>query len=213
MGIVASRLIEHHYRPTIVLTENEGKLTGSARTVGDFNVYEAINSCAHLLEQFGGHQHAAGLTLLLENFESFSSAFDAHVQENLQFEDEVEELVIDQEISFSELFLSGESIFQVPRIVKMQDQMEPFGPQNNQPVFLTRNVYSKSFRLLKDAHLKLEVTDVDSNITLSAIGFNMPDKVDLVADGCSFDIVYTLETNTWNNRTTLQLMVKDIREN
>lgn len=212
VGIVASRLIEHHYRPTIVLTESNGKITGSARTAGDFNVYEAIAACDHLLEQFGGHQHAAGLTLQSANLEAFRLAFEKEVGDRIHHSDETEELVIDHEVRFSDMFLFGESVFQLPRLVKMQDQMEPFGPGNQQPVFCIRSAYAQSYRVLKDAHLKIDILDPVSGITLSAIAFNMADKEDLIAPGCAFDCVFTLETNTWNDRTTLQLMVKDLRE-
>ncbi len=212
VGIVASRLIEHHYRPTIVLTESKGKITGSARTAGDFNVYEAILACDHLLEQFGGHQHAAGLTLDYSNLEAFKVAFEKEVVERMTTEFETEELMIDHEVDFSDLFLSGESTYQVPRIVKMQDQMEPFGPQNQQPLFCIRSVYAQNFKVLKDAHLKIDITDPVSGITLPAIAFNMAEKADLLAPGCAFDCAFTLETNTWNDRSSLQLQVRDIRE-
>ena len=212
VGIVASRLIEHHYRPTVVLTESKGKITGSARTAGDFNVYEAILACDHLLEQFGGHQHAAGLTLDHSNLDAFKEAFELEVVKRMTTEFESEELTIDHEVSFSDLFLSGESVYQVPRLLKMQDQMEPFGPHNQQPVFCIRSVYAQNFRVLKDAHLKIDITDPVSGITLPAIAFNMADKADLLAPGCAFDCVFTLETNTWNDRTSLQLQVKDLRE-
>lgn len=212
VGIVASRLIEHHYRPTIVLTENKGEATGSARSVSGFNVYEAITSCEHLLTQYGGHQHAAGLTLPLENITSFREHFDAYVQKNIQPLDEVEDLVIDLEIAASNLFLAGESALQVPRIYRMLEQMEPFGPGNDKPVFCIRNAYASKQRILKEAHLKFDLVDPVSGIELSAIGFNMADKADLIASGCAFDCAFTLETNTWQNRTTLQIQVRDIRE-
>lgn len=212
VGIVASRLIEHHYRPTIVLTENKGEATGSARSVSGFNVYEAITSCEHLLTQYGGHQHAAGLSLPLENIDLFREHFDAYVQQHIQPLDELEELVIDREIQASELFLAGESVLQVPRVYKMLEQMEPFGPGNNKPVFCIRNAYARKQRILKEAHLKFDLLDPVSGIELSAIGFNMADKADLIAAGCAFDCAFTLETNTWQNRTTLQIQVRDIRE-
>jgi single-stranded-DNA-specific exonuclease len=212
VGIVASRLIETHYRPTIVLTESKGVATGSARSVERFNVYEAIASCNHLLTQFGGHHHAAGLTLPLENVEAFREAFDLAVSENLDKFEEVPEMTIDQEVRFHQLFIAGESVRGVPRILKMLDRMEPFGPGNDKPVFLIKNAYASSSRLLKEAHLKVDVLDPVSNITLPGIGFNMPDKIDLVASGCAFDCIFTLETNTWNDKTTLQLQIRDIRE-
>lgn len=212
VGIVASRLIEHHYRPTIVLTENKGEATGSARSVSGFNVYEAITACEHLLTQYGGHQHAAGLSLPLENVAVFREHFDAYVQEHIQALDEMEELVIDLEITASDLFLAGESVLQVPRIYRMLEQMEPFGPGNNKPVFCIRNAYASKQRVLKEAHLKFDLVDPVSGIELAAIGFNMADKADLIASGCAFDCAFTLETNTWQNRTTLQIQVRDIRE-
>jgi single-stranded-DNA-specific exonuclease len=212
VGIVASRLIEHHYRPTIVLTQNKGEATGSARSVSGFNVYEAISACEHLLTQYGGHQHAAGLTLPLENIGLFRDHFDAYVQQHIQPLDEVEDLIIDLEIAASDLFLAGESVYQVPRLYRMLEQMEPFGPGNDKPVFCIRNAYANKQKVLKEAHLKFDLVDPVSGIELSAIGFNMADKADLIASGCAFDCAFTLETNTWQNRTTLQIQVRDIRE-
>lgn len=212
VGIVASRLIERHYRPTIVLTESKGVATGSARSVAGFNVYEAILQCEHLLTQFGGHHHAAGLTLPVENITAFRDAFDAVVQENITRAEEVEELVIDVEVKLHHLFLAGESVLQVPRLLKMQQEMEPFGPEHHKPVYCVRNVYAASSRVLKGSHLKLDLLDPSSDTIIPAIGFNMADKADLVASGCAFDAVFTLEANTWNGRTTLQLMLKDVRE-
>lgn len=211
VGIVASRLMETHYRPTIVLTESKGLATGSARSVDNFNVYEAILACEHLLTQFGGHQYAAGLTLPLENLEAFREAFDGIVRERLLKEAETPELTIDQEIRLHQLFIAGESVRQVPRIMRMLNEMEPFGPQHEKPVFCVRSVYASSSRILKEAHLKLDLFDPVSGVTLPAIGFNMADKADHVASGCAFDCAFTLETNTWNDRTTLQLQLRDIR--
>ena len=213
VGIVASRLIERHYRPTIVLTENNGFATGSARSVAGFNLYAAIQECEHLLTQFGGHHHAAGLTLPLENIDAFREAFDAVVQANISRDEEVEELVIDAEIRLHQLFLAGESVAQVPRILRMEQEMEPFGPENQKPMYAVRGVYASSYRVLKEAHLKIDLMDPDSGVVIPAIAFNMADKEDIIASGCAFDCAFTLESNTWNNRTTLQLQVRDIREN
>lgn len=212
VGIVASRLIEKHYRPTIVLTESNGVATGSARSVLGFSVYDAIESCAHLITQFGGHQYAAGLTLPLENVSAFREAFDAAVQDKMLLKDEVEELIIDVEIGLADLFLAGESVHEVPRIYKMLAEMEPFGPDNPKPVFVVRSVYAASYCILKEAHLKVALYDPVTKVTLPAIGFNLAEKADLVAAGCAFDCAFTLETNTWNNQTTLQLQIRDIRE-
>ncbi len=212
VGIVASRLIEQHYRPTIVLTESKGFATGSARSVEGFNIYNAIESCEHLLTQFGGHHHAAGLTLPLENMTAFINEFDQYVQDNLTHEEQTEELSIDLEVRLDQLFLAGESVVQIPRILTMLNKMEPFGPQNNKPVFLVKNVYASSYKLLGGLHLKIDIMDPKTGIVLPAICFNMPEKEELIAAGCAFDCAFTLETNTWNNKTLLQLQIKDIRE-
>lgn len=212
VGIVASRLVEHHYRPTVVLTESKGVATGSARSVEHFNVYEAIASCEHLLTQYGGHFYAAGLTLPVENVPAFRDAFDAAVRKHLPENADTQELVIDLEVQLHQLFVAGESVGQLPRLYRMLEQMEPFGPQNDKPVFCARGVYASSYRILKEAHLRLDLMDVETGVVLPAIGFNMADKVDLVASGCAFDCAFTLEANTWNGRTTLQLQIRDIRE-
>jgi single-stranded-DNA-specific exonuclease len=212
VGIVASRLIEQHYRPTIVLTESKGMATGSARSVAGFNVYNAILQCEDLLTQFGGHHHAAGLSMPVENVAAFRDAFDAVVQSTISRSEEVEELVIDVEVKLHQLFLAGESVLQVPRLLKMQLEMEPFGPENHKPVFCVRDVYASSSRVLKGAHLKIDLFDPRTETVIPAIGFNMADKADLVAAGCAFDAVFSLDSNTWKERTTLQLMLKDVRE-
>lgn len=213
VGIVASRLIEKHYRPTIVLTESKGKATGSARSVSGFNVYEAIAHCEELLEQFGGHHHAAGLTLAVENVPAFRQAFDAFVCERLTRMEEVEQLTVDLEINVQDLFLQGESMYQIPRIYDMLEQMEPFGPGNDKPLFCIRNAYALNQQILKEVHLKFNLTDPATGITIPAIAFNMADKFDLVAPGVPFDCLITLEKNSWRGKSTLQFQVRDIREN
>ncbi len=211
VGIVASRLIEKHYRPTIVLTENNGKATGSARSVQGFNLYDALSSCAHLLEQYGGHAAAAGLTLSKENIPAFSACFESYVQANLKEDEHEEEILIDTELQLHELFIMGESMVKVPRVLEMQTRMEPFGNENQKPFYLVRNVYASSYRLLKEEHLKMDVMDIETGITLPAIGFFMKDSEDKVAAGCAFDLVFSMETNEWNEQKTLQLQVRDIR--
>lgn len=212
VGIVASRLIEKSYRPTIVLTESNGVATGSARSVASFNIYNAIESCTELLTQFGGHHHAAGLSLPLENIEAFKIQFDTYVQQHIKPIDEYEELVIDLEIKLHELFLAGESQFQVPRLYNMIKELEPFGPCNDKPVFCARNVYAENQQVLKDFHLRFALIDPSSGVKLQAIGFNMAEKFNLIASGCAFDCAFTLETNTWNDKTTLQVQIRDIQE-
>ncbi|MES2800269.1 MAG: single-stranded-DNA-specific exonuclease RecJ [Bacteroidota bacterium] len=211
VGIVASRLIEKHYRPTIVLTESNGKATGSARSVNNFDLYNSLVECEHLLDQFGGHTHAAGLTLSLDNIDAFVQQFETVVAKNLNKEDQTAEQVIDAELSLDELYLSDQNRTQLPRIKRILDQFEPFGPGNMKPVFMAKNVYAIETRLLKDAHLKLRMTQPNSTVAVDGIGFNLADKQEFVASGLPFDITFTLESNTWKDKTTLQLNIKDIR--
>jgi single-stranded-DNA-specific exonuclease len=212
VGIVASRLIETHYKPTIVLTKSNGLITGSARSIEDFDLYEAIDACSHLLEQFGGHKHAAGLTLKEENLQKFIIHFEEVTQEKLRNKTIYPTQIIDAEIAFNELFLPNENRLKIPRFKKIIDHFEPFGPGNMKPVFVSENVYTKNFRLLNDAHLKLTVVQPNHDLTMEAIGFNMADKEILVADGLPFQLAYTLETNVFREKETLQLNLKDIRE-
>lgn len=212
VGIVASRLIESFYRPTIVFSGDGDVLTGSARSIPGINIYDMIQSCEEHLIQFGGHAFAAGLTLRRENLESFKQAFEGLISKNFQQEYFVEQMEIDTEINFSELFEVGENRLQIPRFKRIIDRFEPFGPGNMKPVFLSKNLYSTEARILKDEHLKLKVTQPPHDLVMDAIGFRMSDKMDFVASGLPFDMIYTLENNTWRDRTTLQLMIKDIRE-
>jgi len=212
VGIVASRLIETHYKPTIVLTKSNGLITGSARSIEDFDLYEAIDACSHLLEQFGGHKHAAGLTLKEENLQKFIIHFEEVTQEKLRNKTIYPTQIIDAEIAFNELFLANENRLKIPRFKKIIDHFEPFGPGNMKPVFVSENVYTKNFRLLNDAHLKLTVVQPNHDLAMEAIGFNMADKELLVADGLPFQLAYTLETNVFREKETLQLNLKDIRE-
>jgi single-stranded-DNA-specific exonuclease len=211
VGIVASRLIEKHFKPTIVLTESNGKATGSARTTNHFDIHEALTRCEHLLEQFGGHTHAAGMTLALENVEEFRREFDKVVESLITLEDATPEQEIDIEINFDEIFLPGENRMKLPRLKRILDQFEPHGPGNMKPVFLVRNVYATDQRILKEEHLKLKVVQPNSDVALDAIGFNLADKADLTASGVPFDLAFTLETNRWQERETIQLNIKDIR--
>ncbi len=212
VGIVASRLIERHFKPTIVLTYSNGKVTGSARTVNDFNLYQALAQCDDLLEQWGGHQHAAGLTLSLENLKPFMERFEAVVAASISEEDQYPIQKVDLKIRLSDLYGAQENRLQIPRFKRIIDRFEPFGPGNMKPTFLVEKVFSKELRILKDAHLKLSFLQADQDVILEGIGFNLAEKADLVAHGLPYDIVFTLENNAYNNRITLQANVKDIRE-
>lgn len=212
VGIVASRLIEKYYRPTIVLTESQGRITGSARSIRDFNVYDALNSCAQFLEQFGGHKYAAGMTLKRENLDAFIEAFESYAKENITPEMLVEEQEVDLPLGFNQIYGKEENRMKIPRLKRILNQFEPHGPGNMKPVFMSKNVFSTDMRLLKDAHIKLSMTQPEHDVVIDGIGFNQAESANIVAAGVPFDVVYTLETNRWMNRETLQLNIKDVRE-
>lgn len=212
VGIVASRIIEKYYKPTIVLTESNGLVTGSARSIKDFNVYDAISECSDLLEQFGGHKFAAGLTMKPENVEEFKVKFEKVSARSITKEMLIEEQDVDIEIEFNEIFKPEENRLKIPQLKRILRQFEPHGPGNMKPVFLSKNVYSTDVRALKDVHLKLSITQSEYDVVIEGIGFNLGEKLDLVASGMPFDLVYTLEINKWRDRETLQLNIKDIRE-
>ena len=212
VGIVASRIIEKHYKPTIVLTESNGLITGSARSIKGFSVYNAIEACEHLLEQFGGHMYAAGLTMKPENLEKFIIAFEEATSKTVEKHMMIEEQDVDLELNFNQIFNPEENRMKIPRLKRILAQFEPHGPGNMKPVFLTKNVFSKDVRLLKEAHLKITAVQPNADVMLEGIGFNMNEKMDLVAAVLPFDIAYTLEINRWRDRETIQLNFKDIRQ-
>lgn len=210
VGIVASRLIENYYKPTLVLTESNGEAVGSARSIPGFNIHDAIAQCSELLTQFGGHYFAAGLTLPIENIPAFKLKFNTIAEENLTAEMLTPEIVIDAEIDFRDIFEN--QVGGIPKFYRILKQLAPFGPDNMVPVFITRNVFDTGeSRLLKDNHLKLSVYQKDfPELRKNGIAFGLGDfAAKLVNQPC--DIVYTLEENNWNGHTSLQLMVKDIR--
>lgn len=211
VGIVASRIIEKSYKPTIVLTKSNGEITGSARSVQGFDVHAAIDKCSDLLDKFGGHMYAAGLTMKEENVHEFMTKFEAVVAESIDAKLLIPEEKIDLELSFDQIFLKEENRMKIPKIKRILRQFEPHGPENMKPVFVSKNVFSTDLRILKEAHLKLSVTQPETDVVVEAIGFNLADKEEDVASGMPFDLAYTLEINRWRDRETLQLNVKDIR--
>ncbi len=207
VGIVASRLIETHYRPTIVLTESNGKLTGSARSVSGFDVYNAIHACSELLEQFGGHKYAAGLTLKKENLPAFIQRFEEVVSTTITAEMQIPKINIDLEIPMEDITMKTHRII---------EQMAPFGPSNSRPVFMTKGVIDNgSGRLIGQDknHLKLAITDNHNSKTLDGIGFGMSDYFYTIKDKQAFDVCFVLDLNEWNGTSKLQLRIKDIRNN
>nr|WP_262919717.1 single-stranded-DNA-specific exonuclease RecJ [Niabella hibiscisoli] len=201
VGIVASRLIEHHYKPTVVLTESGDYAAGSARSVPGFNLYEAIHACREYLLAYGGHFAAAGLTLEKHNVDLFRNKFEEVVSASIRQEHLIPEIVIDAEISFKEITTSFYNILR---------QMEPFGPENMTPVFIVRKVVDTGYsKIVKENHLRLVVKQDD--ITLTGIGFNMADKFALVKDRQPFDVVFKIDENEWNGQKTLQLRIEDIK--
>lgn len=201
VGIVASRLIETYYRPTIVLTRSGDYVAGSARSVAGFNLYEAIHACREHLLGYGGHFAAAGMTLLPENVQAFADAFETEVSRLITDEQLVPEIIIDAEIRFTEITKSFFSIL---------SQMEPFGPENMRPVFIARKVTDTGFsKIVKEQHIRFVLKQ--NNITLTGIGFNMADKFSLIQSQQPLDIVFTIDENEWNGEKNLQLKMIDLR--
>lgn len=206
VGIVASRLTEFYYRPTIVLTESNGLATGSARSVKDFDLYEAIGSCSDLLESYGGHMYAAGLTLKIENVNEFSRRFEELVTISLDGQPQVQTIDVDARIGLHEI---------TPRFYRILKQFEPFGPHNMMPVFITEDIIdSGSSRLVgkNTEHIKLDLVEPDdSSAIYPGIAFNMSDKFALIKSGMPFDICYSIAINEFRGKTNLQLYIRDIR--
>ncbi|WP_242926318.1 single-stranded-DNA-specific exonuclease RecJ [Pontibacter vulgaris] len=204
IGIVASRCIEKYYRPTIILTHSNGKASGSARSVHGFNVHSAIESCADLLEQYGGHMYAAGLTLPVENIPAFRERFEQFVVNTITDDQRVPQIEIDGKITLNQITRNFYNIVK---------QMEPFGPGNMSPVFVSECVYDAgSVRVVGDSHLKLRLTQ-DGNNYIDAIGFGLSDFYKPISKGIPFDVCYTVEENVYRGIITLQLRIKDIRLN
>ena len=208
IGIVASRLTDYYYRPTIVLTRANGLITGSARSIRNFDIYDAIDNCSDLLEHFGGHKYAAGLSMKEENLPEFRRRFEAYVSEHLVEEDFVPELEVDMKINFRDI---------TQKFMRILNQFAPFGPGNMAPVFWTSGVYDAggSRPVGGHRHLKLTVNQAGDQelgvAPFSGIAFQKGDYFDRIHNGEPFSICYHLEYNTWQDKTTLQLNVKDIK--
>ncbi|WP_396145264.1 single-stranded-DNA-specific exonuclease RecJ [Flavobacterium sp.] len=204
IGIVASRLTETYYRPTIVFTKSGDKLAASARSVKDFDVYNAIEACSMHLEQFGGHKYAAGMTLKEENYEAFKAAFEKEVRNTISSELLIPEIEIDAEINLSDIS---------PKLIRVLNEFEPFGPENMTPVFLTKNIKDTGYPKLlgkEEEHLKLFVKQENSE-GFGAIAFFMGNKLNQISNQKPFDAVYCIDENEFKGTVTVQLRIKDLK--
>lgn len=203
IGIVASRLIDHHYRPTIVLTHSNGRVTGSARSIKGFNLFEGLSHCAEYLETFGGHYFAAGLTLQEKKLNDFRKRFDEVVKQILPEDKYEPEIEIDAELSLQDIH---------EKFLGILMQFSPHGPENMRPVFLSRGIrnYQNQSVIAKDKHIRFQVQQSGSR-PFSGIGFNLADKFYLLQNDALIDMIYHIEVNEWQGRNTIQLKVLDIR--
>lgn len=206
IGIVASRLIDKFYRPTIILTESNGHAAGSARSVNGFDIYEAISACSHLLDQYGGHKYAAGLTMKIENIPAFIEHFETVVANTIDEDSLHQEIEIESEINLSEFNT---------KFYRILKQFSPFGPGNNKPVFIARNVQLASeVKIIGKSntnHLKFSVVQ-NGSYMFDCIAFGLGQYKELLESNEYFDICFTIEENTWREKTTIQLNIKDIRK-
>lgn len=206
IGIVASRLIDTYYRPTVILTESNGFATGSARSVQGYDLYQAIEACSDLLESFGGHMYAAGLTLKKENIRPFMERFEKYVNSTITEDQLVPRIFIDAELLFSEI---NEEFFGI------MNQFQPFGPENMSPVFISRNVFDTGTGRMVGSnceHLKLELCQESTGIkSIPAIAFSQANHFEYIKGGNPFDICYSIEMNEFRGNKNLQLNIRDIK--
>ncbi len=200
VGIVASRLIDTYYRPTVVLTKSGEFAAGSARSVSGFNLYEAVHACSEHLLGYGGHFAAAGMTLEINKVEAFAEAFEKEVSARITPSQLIPELIIDIPIQFNEI---------TPGFYKILKQMEPFGPENMRPVFIAKNVYDTGFsKIVKEQHIKFVVKQ--NHIIINGIGFNLANKFPLLLSQNPVDLVFTIDENEFQGNTTIQIKVIDL---
>ncbi|WP_298488054.1 single-stranded-DNA-specific exonuclease RecJ [uncultured Maribacter sp.] len=209
IGIVASRLTENYYRPTLVFTKSGNKLAASARSVKGFDVYNALDASSEFIEQFGGHKYAAGLTLLESQYEDFKAKFEEVVSQTIDKRLLTPEISIDAIINFTDI---------TPKLMRIINQFEPFGPGNMTPVFMAENLKDSGYAKgvgAEESHLKCAVfqpPNTTSKERINAIGFNLGNKLDIVTQG-TFNAVFSMDENEWQGKTSLQLRIRDIKEN
>ena len=204
IGIVASRLIETYYRPTLVFTKSGNKLAASARSVSGFDVYNALEACAEHIEQFGGHKYAAGLTLKEENYEAFKQAFEDEVSQTIDKNLLTPEIKIDNQIDLQDI---------TPKFYRILSQFAPFGPGNMTPIFMTENLKDTGYGKCvgeDDKHLRITVTQPGAD-KIVCIGFGLGEKLDLISNRKPFKAVYSIDENHWNGNVLLQLKLRDIK--
>ncbi len=204
IGIVASRLIETYYKPTLVFTESNGKMVASARSVKGFDIHEALEKCSELIEQFGGHKYAAGLTVSKEKFEDFRNKFEKSVKNSITKDSLSPEINIDCEIDFKDI---------TPKFVRILKQFEPFGPDNMTPVFLTKNVVDTGYAKpigKNNEHLKMFIKQ-NGTQPIDSVGFGLGEKLNIVQGLKPFDMIYSIDENHWNGNISIQLKVRDIK--
>ena len=207
IGIVASRLVEEFYKPVIVITDSpDGLITGSARSIKEFNIYNGIDHCSDLLAHFGGHKFAAGLSLKKENFEAFAEKFEQYVCQNIKEDDFVPEIEVDMELDLGDI---------TNNFMTNLKRFAPFGPENMAPVFMSKMVVEEgNGKIVGDKHIKMRLLYRNkSSQPIDAIAFNQKIHFEYIANQKDFDILYHVEENTWNNVTNIQLNIKDIRIN
>lgn len=204
IGIVASRLIEKYYRPTIILTESDGKITGSARSVREYDVYSAIEKCSDLLEQFGGHKFAAGLSLRKENIEAFKSRFESVVSSTITEDQLIPKIEVDAEVEFHEI---------TDKLLRILKQFAPHGPENMTPLFCSRGVFDTGWgQVFGNNHLKLELYQRSNpNIRFQAIAFDKGDYVNFFQKKTPMDIVFKIQENEFKGGTSIQLVIEDLK--
>jgi single-stranded-DNA-specific exonuclease len=202
VGIVAARCIDVYHRPTIIFTENEGIIVGSARSVNGFDLYQTLESCADLLLQYGGHKQAAGLSLLPENLPAFRERFEAMAQDVVTSDMLTHIQEVDLQIDLQDI---------TPKFFRILRQMAPFGPDNMRPVFVTKNILPEYVQLLRDKHLKFRARSVQGNIVFDVVGFGMVAYYEALRQAKQVDICYTIEENFFQGKLSLQLRLKDIK--
>lgn len=207
IGIVASRITDVFYRPTVILTESNGLATGSARSVREFDLYEAIDYCSDLLESYGGHMYAAGLTMKIENVSRFAERFEDFVTQNITKKQKQQTIEVDARLQLADI---------TPKMVRILRQFEPYGPHNMTPVFVSENVYDAGTSRLVGKnmeHLKLDLVEPNSSSTrFSGIAFSLAEKFPLVSSGLPFDICYSIAENEFRGKKNIQLVIRDLKK-